>query len=446
MTTNPLILSLREKRATLKASVEGILDTCTREENRDLSETETDNLRDAKVAMEKLDARIEELSDIELRNAAASELAAKVDAVGATRDNASVHVTRDELVYRPDNERSFFRDVMIGGKDPRAMERLVRHQDAMDADAKLTRDVATTDAAGFVPPAYLVSQFAELAKAGRPVTNILPAQGGPTTNTMYIPKWTTQATTGFQGSENSGLTEGTIAATNVQIDVRTEGGIMDVSRQLLDLGQLPDGEIFRQLVADYSVKVEDMVLNSTTANNKGLTQVASEGNVIYDDSTPTVGEMQGKIGAAVSQIHNAIFKAPEVIIMDPTLWNWIRSRVDTTGRPLAPWTAPMNPVATFGQLGAEGVVGEFYGLPVVVSATLTTDSATPSDRQIIVARISESRFWESTPRLETFNDVGSAAATVRFRLFSYVAQTHARQPGALCLVRGSGTAITTASF
>lgn len=438
---NPLLAKLREQRDALKNTINGITETVAAENRDALSDAEQHNFDTAIEQVRALDERITQLVEVEERNAKAAEMMARVDATPVAT------VTRTEAIYRPDvQERSYFRDLALAEqKDSAAIERLTRNNAHVAAEVRTT---ATSGLAGFVPPAYLVNEYAKLARASRPTANLVRSMGAPTTNVFYIPKVSSGLSTGFQSAENASVTSADLSATNVQVTARTLAGYTDVSQQLLDYGQLPDNIIFGDLAASLATQIETMVLDSTTSNNEGILHVTNALAVTYTDASPTVGELYGQIGYAVSQIHANRYAMPEVIIMDPVMASWIKSRTDSTGRPLVTPVAPQNAVATFGNLGAEGIQFELFGLPVCVSSSVPMVSeATPTKRQVIVARISDSMLWETAPVAEVFNDgTLSTTLTVRFRVRANVAQTHARQPKSIAVISGTGTAISSASF
>lgn len=437
---NPLLSKLREERATLKASVDAIMASAA-DETRDLNDAEDKNLNDSVTRMKELDARIEHLSELELRNAAASELASKVDNATnkgtETRSSAAV-VTREESTYRPDTTHSFYRDLYMQTRgDNAATERISRHK------VETRNDVVMGDLAGLVPPAYLTNQYVQLARASRVVANFIPKPGAPPAPTFYVPKMATVADVAFQAAEHDTLNEDDFSATNLTVATRTIGGFVDVSRQLLDYGTYPDQEITGQLLRSYSLKIEDMVLNSTTASNKGILQTTGITAVTYTDSTPTLPELYAKVASAVNEIQTNLFASPEIIFMHPTVWNWARSQADSTGRPLISDVVPNNAAGLFGSLAAEGIVGQLYGLPVAVSTLIPkVDEATPTKHQIIVARVSEARLFEGTPVTNVYNEIGASSLSVRFQMHNYVAQCHDRNPKAFSVISGTGTAVS----
>ena len=435
---NTLLAKLREQRASLKATIDATLETVEKEERDALTDSEEKNVREAADEIKALDARIEELSEIELRNAKAAELAAKVDGLAGRSPEGVVVVKRDEATYRPDiADTSFFKDVVNYRQDPNAAERL--HRAAAE-----TRDVSSTDlGTGFVPPAYLASEYVTVAKAGRPIANVMPNRGAPVAETMYVPRVTTAASVDFQSSQNAALGESVIAGDTITAVTRTIGGFADVSVQALRFGSISDRDIFEQLVQDHASKIETMVINSSTTSNKGFLQASGITTVTYTDAAPTASAIYRKLGEAIAEIHTDTFSAPEVIFCTPTVWQWIVSSSDSTGRPLGTDIAPANSVARFGSLGAEGVVGSMHGLPVVISTLVPKGSGGASTHNnIVVARVADSRLWESPVQVDTFSDVGSASLTVRFRLFNFVAQAHERRAANFATIIGTGTILT----
>ena len=430
---NPMLTRLRTERESLKTTVDAINDTAAAEERSDLTDVETRNFNEAVESIKTLDARIEELSAIELRNAAAAELATKVNSANVETRAAAI-VTREERTYRPDIvERSYFRDVMNFGRDAGATERLQRHNHEYEVE---TRSVNTGAISGFAPVQYLTDRYAALARASRPTANLITNVGAPTADTFIIPKVTTGASVAFQANESDALSTTDQVVSNITVATQTIGGTSKFTRQTIDLGQLPDNFIFDDLARAHATAMEVFVLNGSVTNAKGILQTSSIGTTNYVDTTPTLPELYSSIASAVNSIHTNVFAQPTVIITDPFVANWAKSRSDTSGRPLVPPVAPMNAGGSFGSLGAEGVTFELYGLPVCVSSSVPAPS---NVHKIIVMRTVDSMIWEGPVQAEVFPDQGATTLEVVFRLFSYTAQTHARQPKNINVISGTGT-------
>jgi hypothetical protein len=126
-------------------------------------------------------------------------------------------VGMEERTYRPDDQRtgrpSFYRDLAMGQvfADPAAGQRLARHAHELEVDGQAgpqQRAIGTGAVTGLVPPAYVTEQFAELARAGRPVANAMQPMPLPETGmTVNISRITTGTSAASQSSENVAVSE-----------------------------------------------------------------------------------------------------------------------------------------------------------------------------------------------------------------------------------------------
>jgi hypothetical protein len=153
-------------------------------EQRDglVAEVET-TLAAEDVTAEALDAassKQEEISALDERIATAEKVEARTAAIAESRKESGVAtfggatVTREEMTYDKNGRNSFVRD-MIGAQlrnDRSSWERLYRHQQEVAVE---TRDISRTDGAGgdFVPPIYLINEYAEFARAARVTADLV---------------------------------------------------------------------------------------------------------------------------------------------------------------------------------------------------------------------------------------------------------------------------------
>lgn len=378
-----------------------------------------------------------------------------------TQTRGRVSVGKEPLTYRRNGPHSIFTDLyrVHLNADPAAAERLSRHNKEMAFEKALKAgeipsdaqfDLNSTDTTGgyLVAPLWLNEQFVDLARAGRVTADVLgPRPLPPNTDSINLPRMSTGTAVAGQ-SDGGGVQETDAAFDTVAGDVKTIAGMQDVSQQLVDRS-VPgiDEVIFADLVKAYSVNLDVAVLNSSTANNKGLLQVTGPNTVTYTQATPTVATLYPKIADAIQQIHNNVFLPPDAILMHPRRWAHILAGLDTTGRPLVSPIAPMNPAAGFGGVVAQGLVGSIQGVNTYVDPNIPTNTGAGTNQDsIIVLRSDECFLYEdgSGPYLETFRDVGSGTLTVRFRLHNYYAQINERRPKAISLITGTG--LVTPSF
>ena len=183
--SNAFLGSLREKRESKTSMIESIVERAA-EEVRDLTEVELVNVEALSTEVKKLDERIEQISDIELRNSKAADLAAKVDANApkaekrSTPDSSisfSASLSSASLCSIARTSSSDALKAQFGG-DSEARDRIQRHQNEMAVEL---RAASTSSFDGLVVPQYLVDLYAPLARAGRPFADaarkhIMPAQ------------------------------------------------------------------------------------------------------------------------------------------------------------------------------------------------------------------------------------------------------------------------------
>lgn len=416
-------------------------------EQRVLTDEEAQLVRDAATATRELDETIEAQIRIQRGNdVVAYDRPAERDTGGAiVRTEPTTYGNTREAAARGDN--SFFKDHAAAGLGlngaERARERLARHAQEMEVES---RAGSTGDTAGgtFVPPLWVLSEFADYRRPGRATANLarqIPLPAG--TDSVNIPTITTGTKVATQATENSAVTSRDIVTGSTTAEVTTIAGIYDFSIQLLEQSPLAGGWdqlVFVDMVADYDMKYDLNVLAGTGASNEnwGLRTVAA--------TSVTVGTAAGTalysgIADGLNRVATTLYRTPQVVVMHPRRWFWLASRTDTTGRPLvvADAGAAQNLLAAMGVVNHEGAVGTLgLGIPVVIDSNITTTSGTWFD-EVYVWRPSEAISMESTPRFEVFRTIGGAdePLTARARLYNYAAFT-TRFATSVAIVTGAG--------
>jgi HK97 family phage major capsid protein len=292
---------VREKRdAALKPATDliGVAET----EQRDLTADEFTAVQTVTASDEvkALDARIAELVALATRNAVAvAEL---------PKGNSVVKVRSEPLTYgRGDRRTSYFRDLGMAhvGNDPEARNRLSRHRTEMDVeipawearidqafersldefrpDGQVSvqkRDISRVDGAGgeFVPPLWIMQEYAELARAGRVSAGLIrniPLPGG--TDSISVPRITTGSAAAIQTADNAAVQETDMVTNSATGPVRTIAGQQDIALQLLEQSPIMFDEIvFADLTADYNSKLDLQILNGSGAagQHTGFLQLA----------------------------------------------------------------------------------------------------------------------------------------------------------------------------
>lgn len=367
-----------------------------------------------------------------------------------TRTNAGprVQVGSEEKTYRPDNSNGFFffRDLYHASKngDRGAQDRLQRNQREIMVER---RDLSSTDTAGgdFVSPLYMVNDWINVIRMGRPFANAANNSPLPdNTDTIIWPKVTSGTATAAQ-ADLGAVQETDPVTTTVSVSVKTVAGQVDVSQQLLDRSQPGiDQILFADLRSDYNVRLDLQTLigSGSGANAKGVTSDAARIQVTYTDASPTVGEFYSKIQDANQQVLTNRGLPPDTIVMHPRRWGWIAAAVDTTGRPLInPSGDGMNSPGAAGgpvDLGRPGF--QIAGLSVVVDANITTTGGAGTNEDfVIVMRSADVMLAERpNPTTRAHDQVLDANLAVRLQLYNYFAFTTERYSKAVATIAGTG--------
>ena len=441
---------LQEKRNSKNELIDATLNRAA-EEDRDLNEIEVANVSALALEIEKLDGRIEQISEIETRKQAANELAKRVEV--STPNATQVggwKVTSEEPTYHARGKNSFLADAMNAefSRDFDAQERITRYNRELQVEK---RDVGTAAFAGLVVPQYLVDLYAPLARAGRPVADIcrkhvLPAQG----MTVNISKVTTGTAVDYQAAENDTATETNIDDTLLTVNVNTIAGMQDVSKQAILRGANIEDVVLADLISAYNTKLDFGILNGSGSSGQptGIT-TALTAVVTYTDASPTVGEMYPKIVDGIQRVQSAVFQGPNYIIMHPRRLGFFLAGVDDQKRPLVVPNAngPMNAIGTYSGLGY-GQSGQYsmLGLPVITDANVTTTNGTGTNEDLIyIVSSDEMHLWEA-PQMPTYVrfEQPDGKVAIRIVLFGFSAFTAQRRPLAGAVIGGTG--LVTPSF
>ncbi|WAZ20173.1 phage major capsid protein [Streptomyces cinnabarinus] len=437
------------EREEILAKRTAITDLAEEEAREDLLPEEDSEFRELTAQVKAKDEELRALDEriAELSEEAERERTVTAGAAAVKRAKARVETVHESRTYERGNGRSYLQDLarvqlnMDG--DGTARERLVRHAQEVETDREF-RDLNRTDGTGgyFVPPLWLMSQFVELARAGRAYANVVTSQPlPPGTDSINIPKVATGTATGVQTADNAAVQETDLTDDFVTAPVRTIAGQQDVAIQLLDQSPVSfDEVIFRDLVADYATKLDLQVISGSGAAGQ-VTGVRTTPNIItIAAATATVASIYSKIADAVQRVHTQRFMPPTVIVMHPRRWAWFLAATDTNGRPLVVPDAgnPQNAIATLGAVAAEQVVGQMHGLPVVTDPSLPTTLGGGTEDVIHILRASDLLLFESGIRSRVLPDVGSGNLTVRLQVYGYLAFTAGRYPKSIVEIGGSG--------
>ena len=445
--SNAFLGSLREKRESKTSMIESIVERAA-EEVRDLTEVELVNVEALNTEIKKLDERIEQISDIELRNSKAADLAAKVDATAPKSEKRSAspaYVIKEELTYSERTAGNFLNDAMKAqfGNDYEARERIQRHQNEMSVEM---RAASTSSFDGLVVPQYLVDLYAPLARAGRPFADaarkhVMPQQG----MSVVISRITTGTDVAYQTSQNTAAVSQDPDDTTLTVNINTIAGQNSVSKQALMRGYNIENIVLGDLIRAYNTKLDNSLLNGTGSNGQplGLAGMTTGILVTYTATTGTVAGVFPKIADAIQQVQSTIYASPNAIIMHPRRLGFFLAGLDGSNRPLVVPTAnnPQNAMGVGTGLPSYGNSGySLLGLPIITDANVATNlGASTNQDSIYVVDLNECHLWEEAPTYVKFEEPAGKVA-INIVLFGYSAFTSLRYPGAIAAINGTGLA------
>jgi HK97 family phage major capsid protein len=438
-----------ERRAAAVAARKALLDTAEAEKRTDLTEDEATEFRAKTDEIKAVDAEIEEfrtrIAELEAEQARTRE--AEKRAAERKLPVGGAQVTSEELTYRKGNGRSYIKDLAQGTimNDWEARERLGRHANEVKKApefAEFRAGLDRTDGNGgyFVPPAWLMSEWIELARPGRPTANLVKSQPlPPGTDSINIPRVAAGTATAIQAADGDPVNEQLLDDDSISVPVRTIAGTQTMSQQLLDQSPLNfDQIVFADLLADYAVKLDVQVLSGagTSGTMKGLLNTGSIGSVAV--ATVDAEGLYAAFANAAQGMHTNRYRSPQVAVMHPRRWAWLLSKLDSAGRPLVVPRpqSPTNSMGTGGLLTPEGPVGDFLGIPVVLDASVNTDQGGGTDDVIFLCRPDDYLLYESSIRTRTLPEIKSNTLQVVVQVYGYCAFSAERYPKSTYKVTG----------
>lgn len=427
-----MLNKLREARAEAVAAAEELLAAEPTPEVLDAAEARTAEIKD-------LDSKIEAVEELAQRTAAVAESRA---ASGVEVFTPRVTVGAEPATYRSGGDHSYFRDLFRAQTygDRESMERLQRNNAEV-------RALNTTDTSGgdFVPPVYLIDQYAAFARAQRVVAsevNNLPLPPG--TDSISLPRVTGGTAVAEVTSQNTTIQNTDAVTDTVTAAVTTLAGGQTLSVMLIEQSPVNvDQIIMADLMSALAQKVDQFVISNNASGKYGITAVSNINAVTYTTTSPTASGLYAKVADGIQQIHSGRFAAPTKIFMHPRRWAFFLAAADSSNRPLIVPNAggPMNVMGNQDGVVSSGAAGSLQGLPVFLDANIPTNlGAGTNQDQIIIVKHDDCWLWESAPRAEVFRETLADQGSVYVRLYSYLAFQGGRYPEAIATIGGTGLA------
>lgn len=390
MAENVYLTALREQYEGIQKSIDGFQARAV-EAKRDLTEDELRTVKEQGDKAKALFTQIEDLTEIETRNAKVAQMRAAVHAAVSGTDGqptigqdtqfrtldgdskttgTTTTKDRDPGHYRSVKQggsNSFFGDLYRSKAfgDEEAAKRLYEHN----------RALTTGGAPGTVPPKWLTEEFELLARQGRMLAGAvrnIPIGDDP--RPMTLPKQTvgTDAVVAEQAAENNAV--GGADAWDSDVDTVTPkptAGKQIVSRQMVDMSNPAiDQLIYGDLISVYNLKVEQKV---------GAALIAAAGAAVTTFATEAAFQAAGAATDSVVDVGIAVWNArkmpADILAMTVNRWGKFKKLKDSTGRPLIPsdTAGPMNVIG----VGSVTVAGQIESLGVIVTDGIGDGSTYP---------------------------------------------------------------------
>lgn len=433
---SPYLKAKRAKYDELRKSVEG-LQTRAVADKRDLTPQETTLVTEQAEEMKGLLSEIETLTEIEVRNAQHAKFAEDVraatrsasgdtstggtggdddtdtDTDAGTAVGGASAIDRDPGHYTRSSKNSFFGDLYRAkeNQDRDAMKRLGQHQTHQLRAAGLT---TAANGPGIVPPKWLTEEFAEIARQGRALANVvrnIPLGDDP--RPLTLPKQTvgTDAVVLPQALENDAVSETDLWDSDTEVVTpKPTSGAQKVSRQMLDMATPAiDSLIYADLISAYNLKVEKAVAAAITA--AGVAGTALNG--LMDPAVTDVNHYSRVAVRAATAVRQARKLGANILAMSVGRHGEFIDLRDTTGRPLVPDESIGAPMNVLG-VGSINIDGRYRQLGMVATEGML------SDYQFAALRSSDVLLFESNMLRFRYEEI-YGPQSVKLGIWAYTA-------------------------
>ena len=460
MAENVYLKTQRENYEALRKSIDGLQQRAA-EAKRDLTNEELRSIVEQGEKAKALFTQIEDLTEIELRNAKVASMAASVnsaiqdgkgdagtdgsgdngaggqgDQTRSTNVGGASAVDRDPGFYVRGGQYSFLGDQWRAAKmnDTQAATRLAGHERALKDNVHL-RDVlgagASTGGAGLVPPVWLAEQFAPILHRKLRLAAQLRQVPWAGPFAWSIPIAGTVAKTSSV-AEGINTTETDPAYTILTVTPKAIMGYSEVSRQMLEASNpAVDAIIWGDLLGDFYDNVELEVIAALTAQAGVNTVTVSAGTL----TTTDILNQRAGILDGIAAISDAPAGDADFFVGRTSRWTTYLKFQDTVGRPLILAQA-YNPQNAIGQGGARQgfrspIQGTLESLEVVTSPTVAASTG------FIVN--SQEHLFSISPPIQFSFEQPAGPALIRIGIWGYEAVTFGRRPKAVTKITYSGS-------
>lgn len=350
---NVMLAKLRDEREAKIKLGEELANTAAAE-NRDLSTNELEIITRTKDRVGEIDEQVKVLArESTLDEAAQTRLA---QLAGAAIGGASPVEYRTAGEYLHDYLQGIIGE---GDKRSTALERIKRYQRA-------AQHVTTGGFTGVFPDA-IVGPVINTINADRPLVaavGVNPIPSGPSFRRPRLndPDAATGAGMAVQGAEKDELVSRAFTITSDNVPLKTIGGYVNVSRQLLDWGIASLDVVVNALAARYAISSEKAAVAEMQLSTSKVTLAAA---------APPADVIEA-IYAAAGMVYTQTGQLPTTLAAGPLGWARLGALSSTDGVPTFPFLNPVNSQGTIG--GPTTFAGNPVGLRLVVTPGITDDT------------------------------------------------------------------------
>lgn len=414
-----LIEQLRARRDALIETINATVTTSV-EEERELTDAEDAEITANRSAVEALNGRIDDLIADEVRRAHEAEALAGVTPEGGLQEReTTVENVNEADLYREDGEFDFVRDVLAAdvGRNSEAATRLHAHNEEQN------RATALGDLGGYAIPLHALDLATLSITNGRPFADIV-TQRPLTAGTVRIPQQSSSTQVVAIGENAAGGNGDFEASTDLVVTAKTISGYTDLSVQSIHFSEVDTGLVLADLRKEYDEYLDTQLLNGTglTVFFPGvLTRTAYSGaNTIDASDIWKAVHLWTKVSEAKAAVQSGVNAAATHLVLNPAVWGWITSVVDSEGRPVFGhgFSSPQN-VQGSGQV--------FNDLIVIPDANCPATHA-------VVCKSDELVLWETGPATLQVDQVGAHTGTHRLVIRGYAAFESLRRTGAVKVI------------
>lgn len=330
---------------------------------------------------------------------------------------------KEPMVYRMNGQGpSFVRDAWKARTegDHEARDRVMKFQAQVAEAAEQAMDdpsfaITTGNAGAVVPPGFRPELYVAQLLKGRPLSNAISSGTIADASPFTIPAFVSSSGSTADHVEGVNPSEGSLSVGTITVSPQAISGLYKITREIADSSNPAIDAIATQAMSEsYSQQTEGKVYAKLNGAN-GVGGVITAGFVPSGAQAATTTGQGDELALGVRQAMALYpfrrFAGIDFGFLSQEATTEFATAVDTTGRPLLPWVAPMNP------MGGASAQGYFIdGVTFQPAWSMTGNAA--GDADVLMGNRNDVWKWES-PVLNFRFEERSGPAFVELALFGY---------------------------